>query len=149
MRKCYLCLIFVLCCVASAPAQSEPIVSWDLGIFAAGVSPSTGQPVVPITNYTLTQVVCGIARVPVPTTTEQNPDEVRFDDPANPTNFQCVIQNLGPLFNTVPLGTGYRTAIRTRGATSVAAWSVLSNPFDRVGSGPVQPATGVLVRKHP
>ena len=141
MRFWLSCLLVLL--AASAVAQ-EPVISWDVATFAPGSDPASGsQPLAgTLRNYPLTSATCGLAKA---TASTENPTEVRFDDPADNTK-QCAIFAYVQVFDALPLGNGYRTAVKARGATSEAAW-VLSGPFARVGSGPVLPATGVLVRK--
>ena len=143
MRRLIWLAVGLLLCASLVWAQ-EPVVSWDVATFAAGTDPANGgQPMAgTLRNYPVTAVTCGLAKVGA---TTENPTEVRLDDPADTTK-QCAIFAYVQVFDALPLGNGYRAAVKARGATSEAAW-VLSGPFARVGSGPVLPATGVLVRK--
>lgn len=129
---------------AQAP---EPIVARDVAVFAAGVNPTTGTPVtgtlatVPNSGWT-----CGLSKTAA-TGTQTNPTELWIDDPVNPATLDCKLSAAASatLFNSVPLGTGFRAAVKARGATTASAWSVVSNPFDHVAVAPA-PATGVRVQ---
>jgi len=150
MKRWIVCLVCLFVPTA-VYAQAEVPIMADVGIFAAGVDPATGgQPVQSPTNYAASTWMCNQMKVSVPPTpVQQNPNEVRIDDPANPTLNDCIIPVPPTVFTSLPFATGYRVAVRLRGATTIAAWSVLSNPFDRVASTAVLPATGVRVRKIP
>ncbi len=137
--------LLVVTGVASAQVP-ESIVSRDIGYFQAGVDPATGGVPFQTNNYTVAQTICGQPRVATPSGTVINPSEVRFDDPANPS-LQCVIPSgvAGAHLQSIPVGTGYRAAARSKGATLTSSWSALSNPFAIQPVAPVTP-NGVVVR---
>lgn len=133
--------LFVIALVVSVPratlAQTpEPIVSYTVAVFnAATTDPNTGTPVQTAVTYPLTSAACALAKVPPPTTSPTNPQHLRFDDPANPTQADCDI-NVGMQIGAIPVGTGYKVAARANGATTQSTWSNLSNPFNRTAVAP-------------
>lgn len=139
-------LVGVILCLVALPvsAQVEAVVSRDVAVFAAGVDPATGgSPISAPVNYLIAAAVC--SQVKVTPAGVQNPTQVRFDDPAN-VALDCVIGAASTQLAAVPLGNGYRVAVRNKGATTTSAWGALSNPFDRV-AGTVPVPTGVRVYK--
>lgn len=138
-------MVIVFACGGTAYAQAESIVSRDVGFFAAGVDPAAGgQPIQAPTNFPLSQTTCGQAKQTV-SGTVVNPSEVRFDDPADVTKDCVITAAAAGVIASIPFGVGYKAAARSRGATTVAAWSALSNPFDRAALPPPTP-TNVRVR---
>ena len=141
IRSAVFCTVVLLVGVP-ASAQVETVLSRDVGIFLAGVDPANGgQPISAPVNYPTGATVCGQAKVTV-TSSVTNPNEVRINDPADSTK-DCVLASASTQLAATPFGTGFRVASRTRGATTVSAWSALSNPFDRAG---LPPATDTNVR---
>lgn len=131
---------------AAASAQTpQAVVSRDIAPFAAGANPATATPVAPLTNVPNSQVTCGLPKLVI-TGTVVNPTEIWFDDPADSTK-DCQVQPsvAAAIYAAVNEGTGYRLAIRARGATTVTLWSLSTNPFDRVAVPPAV-VTGVRVR---
>ena len=149
MKKTVIGLGFLLSVLAANTVQAQPVetlVSRDVGFFASGVNPATGGLPMQTNNYTVAQTTCGITpKGTVPGGTVVNPQRIRFDDPSNPTSADCEIGAtvLGGALQSVPVGTGYRIAMRSKGATQTSVWSALSNPF---AIQPVAPATPTGVR---
>lgn len=141
IRRCFL-LVLTLLIPAMASAQAEAIVSRDMGIFLVGVDPATGGQPISVTNFTA--VNCGLSKYVVGAAVI-NPNDVRFDDPADATKDCSNVATVSGPLAAVPFGTGYRVALRSRGATTVSGWSPLSNPFDRVANPPAPP-TNVRVK---
>lgn len=147
MKKSVLgAIMLVILGTSVAQAQiKEPLVSRDVGFFLSGVDPATGGVPFQVNNYTVAQTTCGLTPKMTPgTTLVVNPTFIRFDDPANPTGADCQV-SLTSALQSIPLGTGYRAALRSRGATQVSAWSALSvNPFAVQAVAPDVP-TGVRI----
>lgn len=141
-------LAMLLTVASVAMAQTpEALVSRDIAVFASGVNPATGTPVAGTFANTLkAQWTCGLTPKAVPPAAVDNPQEVYIDDPTNPA-LDCKLSAAATtaLFGPVPIGTGFRVAARSHGATTVALWSVSSNPFNRVAVAPAV-ATGVRVQ---
>jgi hypothetical protein len=144
MRRGVLALVWML---LATPALGQTLYSVDVAVFAANVNPATTPPVAgTLQNLLWGQVLCGQNKATV-TNNVTNPTEIWFDDPSNPTILDCQIPPViaGLVYAPVTIGNGYRVGVRTRGLTTVSAWSVLSNPFDRVATAPAV-ATNVRVR---
>ena len=129
---------------AYAQVAPEPLVSREVGYFNAGVDPNTGAPIQAPNLYLSSQAVCNLTKVSV-TGTVVNPTKIRFDDPADTTRDCEIPTNVsGGHLASIPFGTGYRAAARSRGANTVSVWSAVSNPFDIVRVAPAVP-TGVRI----
>lgn len=138
--------MLMIAAAAQAQVAPEPLVSRDVGYFAAGVDPASGgSPIQAPNNYPASAATCGQAKVAV-SGTVTNPTTLRFDDPSDVSR-DCVVpaSTVGGALASVPFGTGYRAAARSRGANTVSAWSALSNPFDVARVPPAVP-TGVRVQ---
>jgi hypothetical protein len=146
MRNVLFVSLFVLLGAGVAQAQPvETIVSRDAGFFSSGQDPATGGIPFQTNNYTVAQTVCGLTpKVSTPGGVVVNPRRLRFDDPANPTTADCELNYtvIGTAIQAIPIGTGYKVALRSKGATLTSAWSALSNPFAIQAVSPDVP-TGV------
>ena len=142
MTRLFLAGCVLLMCALAASAQTpEAIVSYDVGYFSAGIDPALGGAPIQAPNiYPASTAVCGLVpKTPAPVTSVTNPTRLLWDDPAN-TAADCRLTISSPaLLISIPTGTGYRAALRARGATSVGDWSLLSNPFDVAPVPPLIP----------
>lgn len=145
LSVCLACLLCMIGVATRASAQSpEAVVSYDYGVFAAGVNPSTGSPVSAITNFLTSAVTCGLSPKQANPGTVTNPTKVYFDDPANPSTADCEWNPAAAsgYLQGLPLGSGFLGYLRAHGATTVSAWSAASNPFNHQAVSPAVP-TGI------
>lgn len=138
----------------AAPVRAQTVevpVGVDIEFFAAGVSTTTGTPLMAPQNFLLANALCNQTKVAVPGSVT-NPTIIAIDDPADPATpptRECI---LGPgtsgVLVSVPIGAGIRATaamIGDRGGRS--ARSAPSNPFDRaVVYLPPAAAKGIRIR---
>lgn len=116
-----------------ASAQTQAPVSYTVGIWpSTATDPNLSAPL-STALYPLSAVTCGEPRqLSLPTII--NPDEGRFDDPANAT-LDCVVAIRTQIL-TVPPGT-YKVALRVNGATESSLYGPWGDVFERRGPPPV------------
>lgn len=137
-----LTLLMTMLWLPKANAQ-EVAQTYTLAVFAAvSADPNTSTPVAPPVDYNANQVQCGLPRQTVPPSVV-NPSQALFEDP-NDTTKDCQV-NAGAQLNAIPLGNGYKAALKANGATVSSAYSSFSNSFNRALTPPPVPA-GVRVR---
>jgi hypothetical protein len=114
-----------------ASAQAPNIASYQLNVFAPGVSVTTGSPV-STTTYLAAAALCNQTPPVVPPTVV-NPGHFAFDDQANPGK-SCIVPLVSTLLPGLPNGVGYETTLtQTDNIGQVSPGSAASNPFNRQG----------------
>lgn len=137
----FLAAVLVACFAPPARAQAPNVVSYTHEIFASGVSTVTGNPLIS-TVYQATNVVCNLAKLPVPPTVK-NPHQIEFDDPIH-TGQACIATLVSTVLPSLPTGTGFLSTLKqTDDAGQTSARSTPSNPFGVQGIPPV--ITGLSV----
>lgn len=135
----FLCLVALCLSPTVLWAQLQPTVSYTVQTYPGTVIDPTTAPLNSAV-YAVGVVSCGQIR-PAPTGPPAvNPDRVRFIDPANDA-LDCVIQTptIAAQFASLPVGTGYKAAVRANGASVSSGWSPFSNPFDKALGAPLAP----------
>jgi concanavalin A-like lectin/glucanase superfamily protein len=106
----------------------EAVVSWDLEVMTRDGGPESTP--IAIGNFPKSGALCDLMEAAAPATPVVNPTLARVTDPEHAgRECELVIESfiLG-----LPVGTGYTSAARAKGATSTSGRSAASNPFDRV-----------------
>lgn len=118
------------------------VTKYELGIFASGVSPTTGSPF-QITVYPLALVSCGHLVSETAVDNVPNPEVFVFDDP-NAAGKECRI-NVRTVVASLPLGTGYHAALRSvQSDDQRSSWTLIPYTFRRAPRGfPCAMGTGV------
>lgn len=133
MRK-FLTLLFVL---SAAPvyAQAPNIASYNLEIYAQGVTPGTGSPV-STTPFPAASITCNQPALVVPPGTLVNPTKFGFDDAANPGR-ACVGSLTSSILVALPNAPGYTSYLtQTDNLNQVSPRSNQSNPFVKQSAAP-------------
>ena len=116
-------------------AQTPNIVSYQLSVYAPGVSPVTGSPI-STTTYQAGAAVCN-QTLPIVPAAVVNPTRFFFDDPANPGK-ACIVPLNAAVLPGLPNGVGYTTTLtQTDNLGQVSGASAASNPFNKQGIPPV------------
>lgn len=135
-------LVFVIVLTGSASAQAT---AYSVSVFNGNVTnPATGTPVRPAVVYPLAQVSCNLTPKATETLPIVDPNEGRFDDPANPTTRDCSIA-LDVQMRALPAGTIYRAAVRTVTGSTLSAWSPLSSIFTVTAAPQAHPCDGATL----
>lgn len=144
MKRLFLIVVAVIVVSACGPttvyAQVAPEkpASYEIRVFAAGVNPSTGQPVKAALMVPFASVTCGLAQATPPSGTLVNPKVVQFTDPADVTK-DCQILDQA-YFWSLPIGAGYVTTLTAVSASGQKLTSAPTSPFDIAGLPMVGPS---------
>lgn len=133
----------VLCCI-STYAQTQPIVSYTVGIWPGSAADQNTTSPINTAVYPVSSVQCGQPRI-ASTAKAINPDEVRFNDPGNAA-LDCVV-SIGPQIRALPSGS-YRAALKVDGALESSAYGTWSEIFQRQGPPANPSAARVRSARH-
>ena len=143
-----LCSACLLLAVPVMAQTQEPVVSWEIRVFLAGVNPDTGAPVQTATFAKATSA-CNQPKVTLPIGPIVNPARIIVDDPDLPLR-DCVLgPNAGGTLTSLPFGVAHVATAVARGATLASPRSAASNPFDRVAPAPLPPSVPTGLRVAP
>ena len=134
--KIILAALVAVVLVAGLEAQAPNIVSYQLSVWAPGVTAGTGAPI-STTTYQAAAAVCDSAAPTVPPGNVLNPTRFFFDDLAKPGRV-CIVPLNAAVLPGLPTGVGYTTTItQTDQLGQVSGVSAASNPFAKQGTPPV------------
>jgi hypothetical protein len=113
--------------LAHAQTPSYDVAFWP----ATTADPNVTAPAASFVNYTV--FTCGLAKTARTTGLVINPTKLRFDDPANPTGFDCEILITAQVAALPNDPTQYRASGRQVIGGVAGQWGVLSSdPFSRL-----------------
>lgn len=121
-------------------ASHEDVVSWDIDVFTRDAPANTGGSPIATGNFLKSNALCNLAPLPRPVVTVENPSKARVSDPVNAGN-ECELVS-ETFMHSLPVGVGYTSTARARGATTVSERSPASNPFDIVAVVTPPPPSG-------
>lgn len=127
----------------SSRGQAQTIASYEVQFYQPGVDATTGAPFTTLT-IPASSVTCNQAKSALPSTPIINPKKISWDDPANPTTRDCVV-DASTFLMALPVVSGSYTATMTAtdSVPLTSTRSAPSNPFGR--SAPPAARTGLKV----
>lgn len=123
-----LCVSIAAVVILSGQATAQATTAIEVAAFpSSATNPATAMPLATPVIYPIASVACNQAKV-AETLPIVNPNEGRYDDPANPTTRDCALA-LDAQFRALPLGSGLKAAYRFRSGATPGTWSPFSTAF--------------------